>query len=177
MSDTTTTTTAADTTTTAADNNKAADAPDLAAQIASLTATVASLTKAKDDADAAAETARKAGLTEAQKLAEEREAFQAEVASTRQGLVSEARNATLDKMGVLPAYRAWAPQDADPRTPEGARALEAWAKEHPEVVRVTTAGPAPMTPAPESKLAKVLSGIAASPYISADGLRKLVSGN
>lgn len=180
MADTTTGTgdapKAPDTTTTKAPDAKAPDGTaDLAAQVKTLSAQLETLTKAKTEADAKAEEARKASLSEADKLKEERTAFAAEVANTKAGLRKEARSQALDRLGVLPNYRDFAP-DADPTNADGAKQLADWAKGHPEVVKVTGAPqPPPFAPAPESMLGKVLAGVAKSPYITKEGLQRLIN--
>lgn len=149
--------------------------PDVAAELASLKGQLEALTKAKTESDNKAEEARKAALSEADKLKEEREAFKLEVEGTKAGIRKEARGQAMDRLGILPNYRDFAP-DCDPRTPEGAKALTDWAKDHPEVVKaVGTTGHAPMTPPPESMLGKVLSGVAKSPYMTKEGFRKLIN--
>lgn len=141
-----------------------------------MTDQVTALTADKTKAEADAEAARKSKQTDAEKLAEERAAFQNEVATTKKGLVQEARNQALDKLGVLDSYRGFAP-DVDPRTSEGARQLELWAKDHPEILKRTDQQQQQsLTAAPDSKLAKALAGAIKSPFISAAGLRKLVGG-
>jgi len=158
-----------------------ANTPDVAAELAALRATVEALTAAKTEADAAkteaetaAEAARVAGLSAAEKLSEDRAAFAAEVEAGKAGIRKEARAQSLDKLGVLPAYRDWAP-DVDPRTAEGAAAIEEWAKIHPEVVKQASGAPVPYTPAPTSKIGQVLSGAVKNPFMSAAGLRKLLN--
>lgn len=147
--------------------DKAPDAPDLAAQIASLTATVAALTADKARADAAAEEARKASLTEAQRLAEDRQAVEAE----RKALVQDARKAAAERLGINPKALALAPE-VDPRTADGAKALEAWARDNPEFVKAAGAkGELPKWE-PESALGKILAGKATHPLIDVANIKK-----
>lgn len=129
-------------------------APDLAAQLAAMQAQVADLTAKNAAAEAAAEATRLAGLSDAEKLAEERAA----VVREREALTLDRRVSALDKLGVQPKYRTFAPQ-VDPADPAGALALDKWAKENPELVTPKVAPPAP-PPAvpPKSNLAKVLAG-------------------
>jgi len=129
-------------------------APDLAAQLAAMQAQVADLTAKNAAAEAAAEATRLAGLSDAEKLTEERAA----VAREREALTIDRRVSALDKLGVQPKYRTFAPQ-VDPADPAGALALDKWAKENPELVTPKAAPPAP-PPAvpPKSNLAKVLAG-------------------
>lgn len=157
----------ADTTTEAKKAALAAAKTKLAETIAAHRAAAA--TRASD-----AEAARQAGLTAAQKLAEDREALtkqgdelKSELAKERQALISEARRSAATTMGILPKALALAP-DVDPRTPEGAKALETWAKENPEfVVRRGSDNTAPPAPLPESNIAKILSGAIKHPFITA----------
>ena len=129
-------------------------APDLAAELAATKAIVAELTAKSQAAEAAAEATRLAGLSDAEKLAEERAA----VVREREALTLDRRVSALDKLGVQPKYRTFAPQ-VDPADPAGALALDKWAKENPELVTPKVAPPAP-PPAvpPKSNLAKVLAG-------------------
>lgn len=153
---------------------------DLANQIQALTTQVQTLMSANAKAEAAAVAAvakaeedRKASLTEAQRLAEERNAFAAEVEGTKATFRKEARNQALDRLGVLPAYTDYVP-DVDPRTPEGAKALSDWAREHPEAVRATAPTPSAYAPPPKSALARILSGETSHPLLSADGIRRML---
>lgn len=145
-------------------------APDLAAELAAMRAQVAELSAKSQAAEAAAEAARIAGLSDAEKLAEERAA----VAKEREGLVVERRTAALDKLGILPKFRHIAPA-VDPSTTEGALALDKWAKENPELVAAKPNAPTP-PPAipPKSNLAKVLAGEVKNRFASA--AFKLVGG-
>ena len=153
--------------------NNEPPAPDLAAELAATKAIVAELTAKNQAAEAAAEAARIAGLSEVEKLAEER----AGIAKEREGLVTERRYAATDKLGILPKFRHLAPA-VDPADEAGARALQAWAKENPELVAQKPGTPTPPPQAPEgSMLAKVLSGQVRHPFMTATGLGKLLGGN
>lgn len=148
-------------------------APDLAAQLAAMQAQVADLTAKNAAAEAAAEATRLAGLSDAEKLAEERAA----VVREREALTLDRRVSALDKLGVQPKYRTFAPQ-VDPADPAGALALDKWAKENPELLTPRAAGGQPPPKAPEgSMLAKVLSGQVRHPFMTATGLGKLLGGN
>lgn len=148
-------------------------APDLAAQLAAMQAQVADLTAKNAAAEAAAEATRLAGLSDAEKLAEERAA----VVREREALTLDRRVSALDKLGVQPKYRAFAPQ-VDPADPAGALALDKWAKENPELLTPRAPGGQPPPKAPEgSMLAKVLSGQVRHPFMTATGLGKLLGGN
>jgi hypothetical protein len=134
---------------------------------------MAELLAEREASKAAAEAARLAGLSDAEKLAEERQGL----AKEREALTLERRVSALDKLGVQPKYRTFAPQ-VDPADPAGALALDKWAKENPELL-APRAGPGQPPPqAPEgSMLAKVLSGQVRHPFMSATGLSKLLGGN
>ena len=163
----------------AAPDGGAPNPPDLAAVLAELAAvksTLTSLESAKADAEAAAEAARVAALSDAEKLAEDRVAFAAEIEQSKAGIRKEARTQALDRLGVLPAYREFVP-DVDPRTTEGAAALEQWAKDRPEVVRQTPSGPAPWQPAPKSALAKIMSGETKNPLVTPASVSKMFGGS
>jgi hypothetical protein len=150
-----------------------APAPDTAAELAAVKAQMAELLAEREASKAAAEAARLAGLSDAEKLAEERQGLVKE----REALTNERRVSALDKLGVQPKYRTFAPQ-VDPADPAGALALDKWAKENPELL-TPRAGPGQPPPqAPEgSMLAKVLSGQVRHPFMSATGLSKLLGGN
>lgn len=150
-----------------------APAPDPAAELATVKAQMAELLAEREASKAAAEAARLAGLSDAEKLAEERQGL----AKEREALTNERRVSALDKLGVQPKYRTFAPQ-VDPADPAGALALDKWAKENPELL-TPRAGPGQPPPqAPEgSMLAKVLSGQVRHPFMSATGLSKLLGGN
>lgn len=145
-------------------------APDLAAIVATLTAQVAELTAEKTKAAEVAEAARVASLSEAERIAEERKALDAE----KKGLVSQARQAAADKLGILPKALALAP-DVDPRTPEGAKALETWAKDNPEFVKSKTGDAPGFTPPPKSPLAAFLTGEKKHPIYSVEAIRKMLN--
>jgi hypothetical protein len=150
-----------------------APAPDTAAELAAVKAQMAELLAEREASKAAAEAARLAGLSDAEKLAEEK----AGLAKEREALTNDRRVSALDKLGVQPKYRTFAPQ-VDPADPAGALALDKWAKENPELL-TPRAGPGQPPPqAPEgSMLAKVLSGQVRHPFMSATGLSKLLGGN
>jgi hypothetical protein len=151
-----------------------APAAPTAEAFAELQAQFAALTADKAESDAAAEAARVAALSDADKLAEDRAAFTAEADAMRADLRGQRREAALDKLDVLPNYRKYV-GDHDPSTTEGAAALEAWAKEHPEALRQKAAGPAPWVPAPLSALAKIARGEVDNPLVPRESVRKLFS--
>ena len=142
--------------------------------MAALTAAAAESDKKAAAAAEAAEVARKAGLSEAEKLLEERKAFTVEIETERGRLVTEARKGALAKLGVFEKAMALAPA-VDPRDPKGAAELETWAKANPEFVRAAAPGePPPLQAMPESKLAKVLGGVLKNPYVTPGGLRRIL---
>ncbi len=142
----------------------------LAAQIESLTAQVQTLVAANTAAQQAAEEARRASLSEAQKLTEDRAALDAE----RKAIVSEARQAAAEKLGIKPVALQLVPE-CDPRTAEGAKVMSDWAKANPDFVKSAQAPGTSFSPPPESALAQVLSGVKNSPYISTEGIRKMLN--
>jgi hypothetical protein len=150
-----------------------APAPDTATELAAVKAQMAELLAEREASKASTEAARLAGLSDAEKLAEERQGL----AKEREALTLDRRVSALDKLGVQPKYRSFAPQ-VDPADPSGALALDKWAKENPELL-TPRAGPGQPPPqAPEgSMLAKVLSGQVRHPFMSATGLSKLLGGN
>lgn len=118
----------------------------LKAQIAELQAKTAA-------AEAAADEARRAKLTDQERLVEDRKRLDDE----RAALQAQRRDAVLDRLGVLPKVRQLAPV-GDPSNPSYMADLEQWARNNPEFVR-QPAKPAEPPPVPaKSNLAKVLAG-------------------
>ena len=149
----------------------------LKADVLKLTTLAAESQKAADTAAAAVEAARKAGMSDADKLREERLAFAAEVAAQKDSLKAERRAAAAAKLGIVAKALALVPADIDPGTPEGAAMLERWAVTNPEFVQRGPGAPQPFTPPPTSKLGEFLSGVKKHPYLTAEGFGKLLSGN
>jgi hypothetical protein len=103
-------------------------------------------------AEAVAEEARRAKLSDAERYAEDRRKLDEE----RAALTESKRQAALDRLGVLPKVRQLAPA-GDPSDPHAMAAIERWARENPEFVRrVETPQHVPVPE--QSNLAKVLSG-------------------
>jgi len=146
---------------------------DLAARLAAAESTIEKLALEKAAADDAAEAARVAALSDAERLAEDRAALSAEIEQGRESIRKEAQLQALARLGVLPAYHETAPA-VDVRTTEGAATLEAWARARPEIIKQTPGEAAPYVPAAESLMGKVLRGVVQHPYISAEGVRKLL---
>jgi hypothetical protein len=141
-------------------------APDLSAQLEALQGQVAELRAAKAAAEAAAEEAEASKLTEAERLDQERNEWRAEVESERARIRGEAR---------LPAYHDFVP-DLDPRTAEGAKALESWISKHPETVqRTVEAAPSPLAQLEKksSAVAEILTGKRRSTLVTAKSLSKV----
>lgn len=90
--------------------------------------------KAGEEAASKAEEERKAKLSAEQKFAEELAAQRSQIEETRKQLADERRNLALDRLGVQEKFRQFAPT-VDPSDPKGAKALEAWAKDNPELLR------------------------------------------
>lgn len=136
-------------------------------------------TKAKTDAAAAAEVDRVAKLTADQKVQEELAKQRGDLDATKTALVTERRDLALERLGVVDKFKAFAPA-ADPKDPAGAKALEAWAKANPELLKPTSAngGAAPtvfdeLKQKAGSALQKVLSGERKSTLVTARNLSKL----
>jgi len=94
--------------------------------------------------------------SERAKLEERMAATETARASEAKAARTERRDAALERLGILPGYRAMAP-DLDPREEEGRKALQAWADAHPEIrvaVRVASAAP----PSEDSAIGKALAG-------------------
>jgi len=141
-----------------------------------LQATLAELQADKAQASAQAEEARQQALTAEQRQAEQQAALRADIEQQQAELRSDRRDIALDKLRVLPHFRDYVP-DVDPRTTEGAAALEDWAKGHPEALR-QTAAPAPdYIPRAQSKLADIASGKTTNPLVPVASLRKIMGGS
>jgi hypothetical protein len=154
---------------------QAAPAVDLSGQLEALQSQVAELRAAKAAAEAAAEEAAQSKLTEAEKLEQERVNFRAEIEEERARLRGEARSQALQRAGVLPAYHDFVP-DLDPRTPDGAKALEAWIGKHPETVaRAVETKPSPLDDLSNrsSAVAEILTGKRSSNLVTAKSLAKM----
>jgi hypothetical protein len=149
------------------------DAPDLATQVQTLMAQVSALTQAKTASDQAAEAARVASLSEAERVAEERK----QIAGEREAMLSDARKTAAEKLGINPKAFRLLPE-VDPRTPEGAKAFEQFARDNPEFVAktVTPSGETYNAP-PKSVLARILSGETTHPLFSAEHLRSMLTRN
>ena len=91
-------------------------------------------------------------------------------------LVATRREAALDKLGLPAKYRAFSPQ-VDPSTVEGAKALEAFPREHPELLSSSTSQPQSLLgraiAAGESNLAKVLKGERKSTLVTEASIARL----
>lgn len=172
MADTTTTTGAGDGGTTGANtgtDTKTTDTTggqgtggDAATELAALKAQVAELTTKATAAEAAAEAAKREKMSDAEKLAADR----AELDKQRSALANRARGDALTRLGVIEKAHQWAPQ-VDPATPEGAKALEDWARANPELVKARDTGAHSFQAPPDSPLAEILSGKRKSPLLSA----------
>jgi len=144
---------------------------DLAAQVATLTAQLTELSTKAAAAEAAAEAAKREKMSDAEKLAADR----AELDKQRTALANRARGDALTRLGVIEKAHQWAPQ-VDPGTPEGAKALEDWAKANPELVKRTDPGGQNFQAPPDTPLAELLSGKRKSPLLSAGWAQKLLGG-
>lgn len=158
-------------------SNAPADKPvDSSAQLAELTAkfeaqsiVIAELTAANAKSATTAEELRSKSLTSEQKLQEDRDKLD----SDRKVLVSEARKAALEKLGIAPKFFTIAP-DVDPRTTDGAAIIEAWAKNNPELMAAKTEPSIfSQVVGTSGKLADILSGKVKNPLITQDSLKKM----
>lgn len=152
------------------------DIASLRAKVAELEAARAKDAEAKAAADKAAadkvEADRVAALTADQKRDEALAAQRADIDKTKAELVAERRALALERLGVLPHFRAYAPQ-VDPKTPDGAKDLEKWVKEHPEAVSRSDAPVQAIKPA--GALAELLSGTRSSPLLRGKWAEKLIN--
>ena len=147
-----------------------ASPPDTTAELAAARAQLAELSAWKAKVESEAEETRRASMTEAQKLAADREALTAK----EKALSTRARSEALTKLGVLEKAHQWAP-DADPATPAGAKVLEDWARANPELVKATPqSGLAYDAPA-DSSLGKLLRGALPNALINAKRAAELLS--
>ena len=145
---------------------------EILAQLKAANDKLAAFDKAQADAASAAEAERVAKLSEAEKLAEERKAFLAEKESleaAKKVVASERREAALDKLRVNAKYRSFAP-DVDPSTADGAKALETWAAQNPELL--VKSAQVPNVEVPAGAIADILSGKRKSSLVSVEGLKK-----
>ena len=95
--------------------------------------------------------------------------------SERARIRGEARTHALQRAGVLPQYHDYVP-DLDPRTAEGAKALESWISKHPETVqRTVEAAPSPLAQLEKksSAVAEILTGKRRSTLVTAKSLSKM----
>lgn len=136
----------------------------------------AAAAKAGEEAAAKAEEERKAKLSAEQKFAEELAAQRSQIEETRKQLADERRNLALDRLGVAEKFRQFAPA-VDPGDPKGAKALESWAKENPELLRQQAAPVSDALSALRTKagsaLQKVLSGEKKSTLVTERNLSKM----
>jgi len=135
---------------------------------------------AKEAADAQAEKARLEALSDAEKLSEERQAWQAEVEAERGRLKTEARRQALTKLGVLEKFQEFAP-DVDVREKSGQAGLEEWAKGNPELLAPRdqpATAKADLLPAGKtysSKLQDILSGKRKSMLVTRESIEKMMN--
>lgn len=145
------------------------------ATLAGLQADKDATTAAAAEAAEAAEASRLETLSAAERLAEEQTALKADIAAQQAELRGDRRDIALDKLRVLPHFRGYVP-DVDPRTAEGAAALEAWAKGHPEALRQDAAPQPDYVPRAQSALADIATGKKHNPLVPLASLRKIMGG-
>jgi len=182
--ETTTTDTGGDSTTTAETTTENPTIASLQAELANVRSALTNLESGKADAEAAAEAARVAALSESEKAAEAQAKLLADIgaeretlAAERAGLVASRRSDALRRMGFDDRLHALAPA-ADPATSEGAAQLEQWAKTNADLAKQSaTADNGPWQPKPKSMLARVLGGEIRNPLVSADSVSKMFGGS
>lgn len=151
------------------------ETPDLAGQLETLQSQIAELRAAKEVAEQAAQEAAQSQLSESERLNNERDAWRAEVEEERARIRIEARAHALSKAGVLSKYHDFVP-DVDPRTPDGAKAIEKWIAAHPETVVRTvepTVNPVDQIGKKSSAVAEILTGKRRSTLVTAKSLSKM----
>ncbi|MBM4346453.1 MAG: hypothetical protein FJ100_24010 [Deltaproteobacteria bacterium] len=145
-----------------------ADLATVQRELADLRASVASRDaadkKAGEDAAAKAEADRVAKLSADEQVKEQIEKLHAANEATKAELVTERRASALERMGVLPHFREYAPK-VDPKDPAGAAALEKWAKDHPEAIARQVSATVQAIK-PQGPLAELLAGKRISPLLS-----------
>ena len=109
----------------------------LSDQVAALTGSLEEARKAEADAKAAVDAAKVAAerdkMTAAQRHEGDINDLRLQLQIMRDKESAATRAAALDRLGVLAAYRDFAPK-VDASTDDGRAALEAWAKSHAELV-------------------------------------------
>jgi hypothetical protein len=131
-----------------------------------------------------AEAERVAKLSESQKVAEAIKKQEGELAATRAELITERRSLALDRLGVADKFKAYAPQ-VDPKDAEGAKVLEKWVRDNPELCRpapgADVAGSglagrlAEIGKGASSALADVLAGKRKSTLVTAASVERMLS--
>ena len=149
-------------------------------KFAALQAELEELRAGKAAAEAEAEAARVAGLSDAERLTEEREAWRHEVEGERAKLRVDLRAAALDRAGVMPKYNDFVP-DVDVRTTEGQKALETWINEHPETVKrsavIAKSTPTDALIRKSSALADILTGKRKSSLVTQKSIAEMFNNN
>ena len=131
----------------------APDAAALTAKLAAAEAQLAELSTWRTQQEAQAKENERKSMTEAHKL----EADRAALSAKEKALASRARSDVLVKLGVVEKFHGYAP-DVDPADPNGAKALEDWAKANPELVKARQFDSQPYNAPQGSSLAKLLTG-------------------
>jgi multidrug efflux pump subunit AcrA (membrane-fusion protein) len=148
----------------------APDAAALTAKLAAAEAQLAELSTWRTQQEAQAEESKRKSMTEAQKL----EADRAALTAKEKALANRARADVLVKLGVVEKFHGYAP-DVDPVDPNGAKALEDWAKANPELVKAPEVKSQPFDLG-KSALGQILSGEKKSPLMSAAWASRLLGG-
>lgn len=147
---------------------------ELKAQLDTLMADKAASDKKATDAEAAAEAARVAGLSETQKQAERIAELEGKLTTTESTAIAAARKAAGEKLGINAKLLPLVPADADPRTPAGQAVFERWAQENADLMPKTPVG-ANLTPPPKSAVAKILTGESDHPFLSKETMTAMLA--
>ena len=149
-------------------------------KFAALQAELEELRAGKAAAESEAEAARVLGLSDAERLTEEREAWRQEDEGERTKLRIDLRAAALDRAGVMPKYADFVP-DVDVRTAEGQKALEGWINDHPETVKrgdmIAQPSPTDALIRKSSKLADILTGKRKSSLVTQKSIAEMFNNN
>ena len=132
---------------------------------------------AAEQANAAAEAERQDKLTETQKIQEQLELQRGELETTRAQLVADRRTLALERLGVVEKFRAFAPA-VDPGDPKGAKQLEDWAKNNPELLQPVSRGTSTtaldaIRASASTALQQVMAGTRKSTLVTSRNLAKL----
>ena len=111
---------------------------------------------------------------ESERLRQELQTLRGDVEKSDQAAMTKARTDAFARLGVMPEYQDVIPSDIDPRTDEGARALETWLAKRPLLTRSR----APVPPEIDLEgyapsVQRVLSGEKRNPLINKDSIKRM----